>query len=141
MTGAQAAIEYFRAMRFAPYIYGGNAPEGGIDCSGAVGEVLRAFGLMRNGEDRTAQLIYDLFAHLPNVKPEPGALLFFGDHARDIEHVALATSSWRMIESGGGGKNTIDMGRANRLAAMVRERPIAARLDLVKVVVPPWPIP
>lgn len=129
-------LDYARAMRFRPYIYAGNAPFVGVDCSGFVCEVLRAFGELRKGEDKAAAGLFDKYAHLPHLPPEAGSLLFFGASARTVEHVALALSDTRMIEAGGGGPGTTDVATAARQIAMVRERPISWRADLVKAVFP-----
>jgi len=124
-------------MLGVPYIYGGNNRLQGLDCSGFVCEVIRSFGLLRPGEDLSCQLLYDRYWKKIVQEPGPAHLLFFGKNKSKISHVALALNQFRMIEAGGGDETCKDFHRAAILGAMVRERPIGFRNDLVAIV-NPW---
>lgn len=131
-----------------PYIWGGNTPIEGMDCSGFVQVVLDAFGMDPPG-DQTAN---DLFLHFsqggvgrPIAKQDKGgypigALLFFGTGER-MTHVALSIGRGFMVEAGGGGRTTTDAAAAARQKAYVRMKPVNVRTDLRAVIIPvtlPW---
>lgn len=130
-------ISYAETFLGLPYIYGGNGPIAGFDCSGLICEVLKAFGVLHYKDDLSAQ---DLFRRLtrsyPNASPhfERGSILFFGTKPEAITHVALAVSNTSCIEAGGGGPNTTSIDVAIRMNAFVRRRPV--RRDLVGSVMP-----
>jgi len=127
-----------------PYIYGGNNPLEGMDCSGAVLEVLKAVGIWKNG-DTTSQGLYDHFAKsgrdmtsaakMPNVLRAPD-ILFFGESKTEISHVALYYGFQLMWESGGGGSSTKTLEDAKKAGAFVRLRPMDLRGDLVAILRP-----
>lgn len=131
------AISY--AMQFVglPYIWGGNNPVQGFDCSGFVQEILASMGVDPSG-DQTAQALFNHFlVHGTMVKfPETGALMFFGKDATSISHVSFCINDAQMIEAGGGGRNCkrpIDAAGAN---AFVRIRTCEARKDVVACIYP-----
>lgn len=134
---ADEVIAYARTFLGVPYVWGGNNRLQGLDCGGALCEWLRAFGLVRRDEDLNSGGLWARFGNLPSVQPQPGAIAFFGKPP-DLRHVALCVSSSRMIEAGGGDATTTDFAKAARVGAMVRERPIAFRSDLIKCVMPPY---
>ena len=132
-------IEYARRWLGTPYIYGGNNPLEGMDCSGFVSWVLKAYGWMTFHQDLNAQGLYERFSREGAISRSvvPGCLLFFGKDIKTITHVALAIDEKRMIECGGGDHTCSYKVAAARLGAMVRELPIEHRCDLVtKVILP-----
>lgn len=121
-----------------PYIWGGNNILEGLDCSGFMCEILRAFGLLGRS-DANAQTI---FATLElkgwaNAETEckgayhPGSVLFFGKDRKMITHVALAITSTEMIEAGGGNSKTLTAADAKKTGACIRIRPISNRKDFI----------
>lgn len=122
-----------------PYIWQGNNPLQGMDCSGYACWVLKSFGLVGRKEDFSAADLAKKFASSGRKanQDEFGAMLFFGK--KEITHVAFALGSGRMIESGGGDSSTTNQSLAAQRDAMVRRRMISARQDLVQVIMPPWP--
>ena len=119
-----------------PYVWGGASIISGVDCSGYVQIVLEKYGLDPKG-DQTAQALYDHFLNtktgVPILKPyiELGNLLFFGSSIKNITHVAIAVSTYRMVEAGGGGRNTTSIEIARRQGAKVRVSNINSRKDYI----------
>ena len=127
--------DYAKSFIGVPYIYGGNNPIGGMDCSGLVCECLKAVGILSSHEDFTAR---GLLEHLVNVgypiyeKPQAEFILFFGGSINKISHVGIAIDDKLMIESGGGDSLTVTIDAAKKSNAFVRIRPI--RKDLIVVI-------
>jgi len=107
-----------------PYVWNGNTPEQGFDCSGLVNEVLMAHGHLPK-KDRNAQGIYDdLFPNALGSAIKKDTILFFGKDVGSITHIAIAISEILMVEAGGEGQIASKEG-------FVRIRPISNRGDLV----------
>lgn len=133
------AIELGLKYLNKPYIWGGNNEfDGGVDCSGLVCELLRTEGLVKDGEDLTAQGLYDRFAGNQPKTPAAGDLVFFGRGKDTISHVAFMLNSHQMLEAGGGGRATTSPQAAASIDAMVRIRPYKRRFDFVAFVRPPY---
>lgn len=120
-----------------PYIWGGNNPLTGLDCSGFVCEVLRCGGFLNSG-DYTAQGLFNLFRTKERGKIihpddifEDDCLLFFGESLDNITHVAIGIDRWTMFEAGGGGEHIRTAEDAAKAGAYVRMRSISSRKDLV----------
>lgn len=123
-----------------PYVYGGNNPLQGLDCSGLVCWVLKRFGMVKTAQDFSAAQLHTLLTTLGATSletPEAGALLFFG--RKQITHIAIAIGSARMIEAGGGDHTTTNPALAAKAGAMVRRQMISSRADLYGILMPPWP--
>lgn len=130
-----------------PYIWGGNTPASGMDCSGFAQWVLKSAGIDPKG-DQTAQDLYDWFETQSTVRRDmirPGSLLFFGKSVTKITHVAIALDYYRMIEAGGGGskcKQDPDVKFVKCIkpncSAMVRIRHIDSRSDMVASLFPDY---
>lgn len=132
--------EYLINFIGVPYIYGGNNPLVGFDCSGLIVEGLRAQGLIRHDEDLTSQGIYNrMTTGMKYFSPELSGvqrddLLFFGKSPMEITHIAIARDSRIMLEAGGGDSKCTTIGKAKKRNAFVRERPIRMRSDLVATI-------
>lgn len=138
MNTKQILIQY--ALKFVglPYIWGGNNPLQGFDCSGLVQEILSCAGLDPQG-DQTAQMLYEVYAKKNWVSElDTGAVLFFGKSRYEISHVALAITKEIMIEAGGGNASTRTFKDAMEQNAFVRIRPIIKRGDLVAILMPKY---
>ena len=127
------AMRYAESMLGIPYIWGGNNPLIGLDCSGFTLEVLRSIGQWDKHDD-TAQGIRNTFSIITRKPISEGTLLFFGKTAGSITHVAIALNDKYMIEAGGGGSTTLTVEDAKKQNAFVRIRPIANRSDLVDTI-------
>ena len=111
-TADLANAVLFRAMSLVGtrYVYGGNTPESGVDCSGLVGYVFRdAIGLRL---PRTSAELGDLnrpeisFKHL-----QSGDLVLFADHRR-ISHVGIYVGNGQFVHAPNSG-GTVRLDRIN----------------------------
>lgn len=128
------------AMSFVgtPYLWGGDDPMSGFDCSGFIQEILEAFGRDPRG-DQTANDLYLYFIEKGDCVgyPKAGHLVFYGSSAR-ITHVSMCLDDHYVIEAGGGRRSTNSLSAAIRQNAYVRIRPIGYRKDLVAIIDPIW---
>jgi cell wall-associated NlpC family hydrolase len=87
-SGAGAlAVSWALAQIGTPYVWGGETPGVGFDCSGLVQAAYAVAGLAL---PRVAQDQYDATTKLaPGVPLAPGDLVFFGGGAGSIDHVGL----------------------------------------------------
>jgi cell wall-associated NlpC family hydrolase len=132
----EALLRTLYACLNVPYIYGGDNPLVGLDCSGFGQWGLKSVGADPPG-DQTAQGLFDHFSRNGEWnKYTPGALAFYGQSATEISHVAFLVSSSQIIEAGGGDHTTTTLEEARKRGACVRIRMIKARPDLVAVIRP-----
>ena len=124
-----------------PYIYGGNNPVVGLDCSGLVCEILKSVGAIGGKEDLSAQQLFDRFQHSGRWNSYgAGSLVFFGKSVTDISHVAVMIDRFRIVEAGSGDPTVLTVDDAIKKNAFVRVREITNRKDLVAVIRPPYPM-
>lgn len=130
MQMIEQMIAYLTLMVGTPYIWGGNNPLKGFDCSGLICEGLRSVGAIK--ADLGSQ---ELFNHFKSKGARSqlarGSLLFFGQSQNNITHVAIALDEKVMLEAGGGDRNCLTINDAILKNAFVRFRPISNRSDLV----------
>lgn len=141
MDTNDALVSYARTFLGVPYIWGGNNRLTGLDCSGLVCEVLRSFGIVGHFEDLNCDMLYTKLVRGTTYGPSAvkfhpektfaGEILFFGENLKELHHVAIAVDNCRMIEAGGGDRRCVLKDTAERLGAMVRERMVSGRKDLV----------
>lgn len=131
-------ILYDYAMQFVgiPYRWGGDDPMDGMDCSGFCIELLQSAGAFPQGQDTTAQGLYEKYKDKKQEHGSFGYLVFFGKGANVITHVGFCLDHMRMIEAGGGRSTTTNREAAARQNAYIRIRPIRSRKDLVGFVNP-----
>jgi cell wall-associated NlpC family hydrolase len=88
VSGAGAvAVEWALSQIGTPYVWGGETPGVGFDCSGLVQAAYRVAGVAL---PRVAQDQYDGTAKLSAGQPlAPGDLVFFGAGPADIDHVGI----------------------------------------------------
>lgn len=130
------------AMQFVglPYIWGGDDPIRGMDCSGFVQEILEAFGAHpKPGQDLTAQGLYDALSKSGDYNSSNiGSLAFYGKDFKRITHVAMIIGPNLIIEAGGGGSKTQTAEDAAAQNAYIRIRPLKRRPDLVCCISPKY---
>jgi cell wall-associated NlpC family hydrolase len=86
-TPDAVALRWALAQLGTPYVWGGETPGFGFDCSGLVQAAYKVAGVTL---PRVAQDQFDRGPSLPPGTPlEPGDLVFFGTSASDVEHVGL----------------------------------------------------
>jgi cell wall-associated NlpC family hydrolase len=130
--------DYALSFVGTPYIWAGEHPALGYDCSGFVQEILASVGLDPPG-DQTAQKLYDHFERHGQInRLTLGSLLFFGKSVRKVSHVAFAIDQRRMVEAGGGGSAVRTVQDAIKHKAMIRVRPQNNRKDLVSIIRPDY---
>jgi cell wall-associated NlpC family hydrolase len=108
-TAPGIALDWALAQVGTPYIWGGETPGVGFDCSGLVQAAYAAAGITL---PRTAQSQYDSTTKLGANDPlEPGDLVFFGAGPSDVTHVGIYAGEGQMVDAPDSG-------------AEVREEPI-----------------
>lgn len=127
----EAVISYLLLFVGTPYIWGGNNPLKGFDCSGLICEGLRSIGAIK--ADLGSQELFNHFKGKVGVRSQlaRGSLLFFGASQNQISHIAMALDDKIMIEAGGGDRTCLTINDALIKNAFVRIRPINNRSDLV----------
>lgn len=132
-------IKYAMSFIGLPYRWSGDDSIDGFDCSGFVQEVLSSVGMDPRG-DQTAQGLYDYFKSSDGQRGvlSRGSLCFFGSSETRISHIAIAIDSWRIIEAGGGGSNTVSRAAAAKHNAFIRIRPINSRSNLIESIFPSY---
>ena len=103
-----------------PYVWGGNTPEQGLDCSGLLYYIQKKAG--SDVRDMTASGYSMIGKKIETGQEKPGDFLFFG---RPVTHCAIYVGNGYMIESRGGRKNTAD----NPGMGVVKNR-VSRRSDL-----------
>jgi cell wall-associated NlpC family hydrolase len=107
---ATRAVQVALAQVGTPYLWGGETPGLGFDCSGLVQHAYSAAGLAL---PRTAQSQFDAGPRLPpDQAPQLGDLVFFGTGPSRVTHVGIALGDGRMVD-------------APHTGALVRVEPIA----------------
>ena len=96
-TAGGIAVDWALAQVGTPYIWGGETPGVGFDCSGLVQAAYKVAGITL---PRVAQDQYDATAKLGPTDPlEPGDLVFFGGSPDDIEHVGIYVGNDQMVDA------------------------------------------
>jgi cell wall-associated NlpC family hydrolase len=109
-VAATVAVQAALAQVGTPYVWGGENPKAGFDCSGLVQYAYNQAGISL---PRTAQTQYGAGPLLEQgVSPRPGDLVFFGVSTRQVTHVGIALGNGRMVD-------------APHTGAQVRVEPIA----------------
>jgi len=109
-----------------PYIWGGDNPGEGFDCSGFVIEVLKSCGILPRSGDWTAHDLMNKFADSALDVPRAGCLIFWGNSGRatHVEMVcAVLDGTVYTIGASGGGSRTQSAADAVRDDAYIKIRP------------------
>lgn len=116
-----------------PYLWGGNDPMAGFDCSGFVIEVLQSVGRLPRTGDWTASALSHLWPTTPVVRR--GCLLFWAKNDKII-HVEMVYEKDPLLTIGasGGGSKTDSLQDAINHDAYIKIRP--AKQGWVKIVDP-----
>lgn len=131
--------DYALAFIGTNYLWSGDNPIEGFDCSGFICEVLRSSGVIGR-QDYSSQGLYTLLKDKGfRSQLAPGSVLFFGRSTSKITHVAMALNEYQMIEAGGGDSTTTSVTHAAKTDAFVRVRLISSRLDLIACMKPEVP--
>lgn len=98
---ANELVVYAHNLIGTPYVWGGNTPAQGLDCSGLLYYIQKKAG--SEVEDMTASGYSTIGKKIDIGQKKPGDFLFFG---RPVTHCAIYVGNGYMIESRGGRKNT-----------------------------------
>jgi len=107
-----------------PYIWGGDDPLQGFDCSGFVIECLKSAGVLPRVGDWTAQGLWDRFEDCKVQDVEPGCLVFWKNEKGRVTHVEICIGNGLTIGSSGGGSHTLTGADAIKQNAYIKVRPI-----------------
>jgi cell wall-associated NlpC family hydrolase len=94
-TGTSTAIAAAESQLGVPYVWGGETPGKGFDCSGLVQWAERQAGI---NLPRTAAAQYDAITHIPLTAIQPGDLLFWATDGA-IFHVAIYIGNGDVIQA------------------------------------------
>lgn len=121
--------EYASLFIGLPYIWGGDDPILGFDCSGFILELLASVGFVKRGLDYTAQGIFNLFRDkvVDHSDLRIGCLVFWKNSSGKIVHVALAINEEQIIHSASGSSATKTPEDAIAQNAYIREDVVSYR--------------
>ena len=108
-----------------PYLWGGDDPMSGFDCSGLCIEILKSVGILPRQGDWTANQLYKRFLQYRvslATQVKNGCLVFWGNGQR-MTHVEYAINDVLTIGASGGGSATSTLAVAMRNNAYVKVRP------------------
>ena len=100
---ANELVAYATNLIGTPYVWGGNTPAQGLDCSGLLYYIQKKAG--SEVEDMSASGYSMIGKNIDIGQKKPGDFLFFG---RPVTHCAIYVGNGYMIESRGGRKNSAD---------------------------------
>ena len=92
----EAIVDYAKKFLGYPYVYGGNDLYTGVDCSGLVQQVFKAFHI---SVPRTAKAQSQVGAMITYENIQKGDLLFFGTSSDHITHVGIYVGDDEMIHA------------------------------------------
>jgi len=118
-----------------PYLWGGDDPMAGFDCSGFCIEILKSVGLLPRSGDWPARGLWKVFDDDEHrnarelEEMEEGCLVFWHsgvDHDR-IVHIEYALNNELTIGASGGGSANTDLATAIEKNAYIKVRPVRER--------------
>jgi len=121
-------LKYVETLINTPYLWGGDDPMAGFDCSGMVVEGLKSVGALPIHRDFSADGLWHKFHGIYEVeKPERGCLVFWFNGAGKAIHIAVCLSSEVCLTADGGGKRIRGLEDAIKYNAFIKLRPIDHR--------------
>jgi cell wall-associated NlpC family hydrolase len=132
------AVDYLKHFIGLPYLWGGDDPLVGFDCSGLMVEVLQAVGILPHKSDYTAAALYERFEAGAVDRGYMGCLVFWygSDVKEKIIHVEMMVDDFHVVGASGGGSKTKSIADAIKNNAFVKMRPISYRGDKYLIVDP-----
>lgn len=114
---ANELVVYATNLIGTPYVWGGNTPAQGLDCSGLLYYIQKKAG--SDVRDMSASGYSELGKKIEIDQKKPGDFLFFG---KPVTHCAIYIGNGYMIESRGGRKNTADNPGVGVVKSLVSRR-------------------
>lgn len=133
MNKRDLSIEIAKSFLGRPYIWGGDDPLRGFDCSGLVIECLKSVGILPRDGDWTANGLMQRFKGCETKTPGAGCLVFWGRSGNDREaiHIELCISDELSIGASGGGSRTLSEADAIVQNAYIKIRPFKSRANII----------
>jgi len=114
-----------------PYVWGGDDPILGFDCSGFCIEILKSVGILPKTGDWTAQMLWDKFKEKEIDTSHAGCLVFWNNSSKTkIVHVEYAINDALSIGASGGGSATTSVSAAIAQNAYIKVRPFKSRRNI-----------
>jgi cell wall-associated NlpC family hydrolase len=111
-----------------PYLWGGDDPISGFDCSGFCIEILKSVGILPKTGDWTAQMLWDKFKEKEVETAKDGCLVFWTNSRKTkIVHVEYAINDTLCIGASGGSSATTSISAAIAQNAFIKVRPFKSR--------------
>jgi len=126
MTHRETALKIAWTFLGKPYLWGGDDPITGFDCSGLIIEILKSVGKFPRTGDATAQMLWDMLASGQVDTPAAGCLVFWERNGR-VLHVEMCLDDELSIGASGGGSKTNTIQDAVRQNAYIKVRPFRSR--------------
>lgn len=135
-TAKRIALEVAWSFHGLPYIWGGDDPVVGFDCSGFVIEILKSCGKLPRVGDWRARDLYNKFKSCSVGRPHMGCLVFWGDGPFGVTHIEFCLNDALSIGASGGGSKTKSQADASKQNAYIKVRPMQTRAGIVGYVDP-----
>jgi hypothetical protein len=110
-----------------PYIWAGNDPLYGTDCSGFACFLARSMGFIPPNKDFACQGLYTKFPLI--ARPREGAFVYYG--SGDASHMMYCLSKYLCIGAQGGNRHITTDSQAIAHRARIRVLPIHYRKDIL----------
>ena len=130
MTPQQIATRTAWAHLGRPYIWGGDDPVAGFDCSGFVIELLKSAGALPRDGDWSAAALYERFRGTLRSAPSEGCLAFWRGKGGGIVHVEYCLDEHHAIGASGGTSQNTSLQAAIDTNAYIKVRPVWGRAGL-----------
>jgi len=120
-----------------PYLWGGDDPMAGFDCSGLCIEILKSVGVLPRKGDWTAEGLWNRFKDYEVQFPYEGCLVFWTNKKGDkVIHVEYALDGELCIGASGGGSKTTSKQAAINKNAYIKVRPWSGRKKIKGLIDP-----
>lgn len=138
MSDREIAVKIAWSFLGQPYIWGGDDPIQGFDCSGLIIEILKSLGYISENEDYSANSLASKFNRIyefgkNEIPLEAGDLIFWQIKNSRFSHVELAIGKFHSIGASGGGNNVKSIEDAIKYNAFIKVRPIKRINEIRKV--------
>lgn len=120
------------------YVWHGDNPNTGIDCSNLVVDILKTVGIYNYSGGASSQYLFNMLYQGEFDELKLGSICFYGRSVDQIHHCGIMLNEDLIMESGGGTSKTSSIEKAREHNARVRIRKYDYRTDLISVVNPSY---